>query len=86
MRLQSQDSFKIVEYSVLWDSIIRRDDHTNLLVAAICTQKCLYGGRCAFPGVCSCRTGYSGVKCEKKIQVLDSTKNRGFSVCLLPGD
>lgn len=41
----------------------------NLCIAAICNQKCLYGGRCAFPNVCSCRTGYSGDKCEKKIQV-----------------
>lgn len=41
----------------------------NLCITAICNQKCLHGGRCVFPNVCSCRDGYSGVKCEKKVQV-----------------
>lgn len=41
----------------------------NLCIAAICNQKCLHGGRCVLPNVCSCRDGYSGVKCEKKVQV-----------------
>ncbi|ELV13784.1 von Willebrand factor D and EGF domain-containing protein [Tupaia chinensis] len=48
----------------------RHDEPTNGSVSTICNPKCLYGGRCVFPNVCSCRTGHVGVKCEKKIQVL----------------
>lgn len=43
--------------------------HVHLSISAVCNQKCLYGGSCILPNVCSCRPGYTGVNCRKKIQV-----------------
>ncbi len=36
----------------------------NLLFLAVCSDPCQNGGTCASPGVCVCKLGYSGKRCE----------------------
>lgn len=75
----ASDQWNTVCCGILCQAMVNKK---RLHFAAVCTQKCLHGGRCAFPDVCSCRTGYSGVKCEKKMQVPDNTNNRYRLLCV----
>ena len=35
-------------------------------VTAVCSQGCYNGGLCIRPGVCSCRTGWTGYSCRTR--------------------
>ncbi|XP_065158620.1 protein kinase C-binding protein NELL1-like isoform X2 [Atheta coriaria] len=50
----------------------------------VCTQRCLNGGMCVKPNVCSCRHGYMGTSCERDVDECASNLHRctNSSVCV----
>ena len=37
---------------------------------AICEQSCLNGGTCTAPDVCTCRSGWTGSRCERGVYLV----------------
>jgi len=46
-------------------SMYRRSSNDHTFLTAICDPLCLNGGQCTAPGVCQCRSGWSGHHCQQ---------------------
>lgn len=40
------------------------------LLSAVCTRRCLNGGRCVLPDYCHCRRGFKGPTCALKVSAV----------------
>lgn len=38
-----------------------------IVILAVCNETCMNSGTCDAPGVCKCRTGFTGAACEKDL-------------------
>lgn len=69
---QALTSFMLAKYEEIVATFFTKFSLLKLrpsLGIAVCSQKCLFGGKCVSPNVCSCRPGYTGLLCGKRIQV-----------------